>query len=440
MEHARRCPGPRVGKSCGAFLSKPDVDPHSLCSSCRGKVCSPSDTCPECASWSEVQWVKFGTKKKKATKLSPRKTSLSSPATYAGEGSGRVPSSSPTQSRGRGKFVKGKKLVPLSLGNDVAGASSFMANQASVSLCSGGPRDVDLVQGERVSGEDPMWNNIVPFSSPDSWVDVSGASAAEGAVDREDSPQEDPLAWGVPRTPLRSPLDMEKGLSESFPFIDRPSSLMPPTSAVPDEYLQPSTSGEQRGSKKPPSATKSRFPCKSDSSVQDSSCSSGEERRRRRRRRKERSVRRRSPSRSPTGSGDRRGSSRLPPRKTRRASSPQGTWVFVPDNKLRDLTKTSSSIAKRAGDSSFRRASSSLAMASTDDRRTSSCRHKSRPRDTQSAQRRESSPRTGSLDGFPHRDERRVRAPPSNNFTKEPVPSSRAFKRTEASVDKDKKS
>ncbi|XP_068250335.1 uncharacterized protein [Palaemon carinicauda] len=326
-----------------------------------------------------------------------------------------------------------------------------MEDQAPVSGFSGGPRDVALARGERVSVEHPMGNNNVPFSSPDSWLDVSGVSAVEGAVGREDSPQEDPLAWGVPRTPLRSPLDMEEGLSESFPFMAHPSSLVPPTSAVPESFLQPSTSEVRRSPKKPP-----------------------------------------------TGSKDRRESSCAPPSKSRRPSSRQGTWVFVPDNKLRDLTKTSSLIAKRAGDSPLRRASNSLAMVSADERRTSSCRHqfrprytqfaqrresspgtssldgsphqderrvraplsnnftkepvkvspddlrttscrhKSRPRDIQSDQRRESSPRTGSLDGSPHRDERQVRAPPSNNFTKEPVPSSRAFKWTESSVDKDK--
>ncbi|XP_068250338.1 nuclear speckle splicing regulatory protein 1-like [Palaemon carinicauda] len=234
---------------------------------------------------------------------------------------------------------------------------------------------------------------------------------------------------------------MEEGLSESFPFMAHPLSLVPPTSAVPESFLQPSTSGVRRSPKKPPTGTQSRYTGKSDSSVQDSSGSSNEERRRR-------------------------------------------------HNKLRDLTKTSSLIAKRAGDSPPRTSAderrtsscrhqfrprdtqsaqrressprtSSLdgsphqderrvrappsnnstkepVMASPDDRRTTSCRHKSRPRDIQSDQRRESSPRTGSLDGSPHRDERQVRAPPSDNFTKEPVPSSRAFKRTESSVDKDK--
>ncbi|XP_068234471.1 PHD and RING finger domain-containing protein 1-like [Palaemon carinicauda] len=434
----------KIKCGCGKKTTKcpesPDLDPHSLCTSCRGKACSPSDTCPECDGWSEVQWVKFGTKKKKAMKRSPRKTSLSSPATSAGEGSCKGPSSSPTQSRGRGKSVKGKKLVPLSQGINVAGDSSmFMADQAPVSVFSGGPRDVALARGERVSVEDPMWNNNVPFSSPDSWMDVSGASAVEGAVGREDSPQEDPLAWGVPRTPLRSPLDMEEGLSESFPFMAHTSSLVPRTSAVPESFLQPSTSGVRRSPKKPPSGTQSRYTGKSDSSVQDWSGSSSEERRRRRRRKRDRSVRRNSPSLSPTGSKDRRGSSRSPPSKSRRPSSPQGTWVFVPDNKLRDLTKTSSLIAKQAGDSPPRRASNSLAMASANERRASSGRHKSRPRATQSAQRRESSPRTGSLDRSPHRDDRRGRAPPSNYFTEEPVPSSRYLRKKEPAGEEDRK-
>ncbi|XP_068233791.1 serine/arginine repetitive matrix protein 1-like [Palaemon carinicauda] len=269
----------------------------------------------------------------------------------------------------------------------------------------GGPRDVALVQGELVSVENPMWNKNVPFSSSDSWVDVSGASAAEGALDREDSPQEDPLGWSLPRTPGKSPLRMEEGLSESFPFLDRPSMLPTPLSAVPVEFLQPSTSGTQQVSRKAPSVARSRFLGGSDSSVEESSVSSEEERRRRHRRKRERSMRRRSLSRSPSVLGDRRRRSRSPQKKSRRAGSPQGRWVFIPEDKLRDLTTVSRSMVKLVGDSPPRRASSSLMMASAADRKASSSRHKSRPRDTQPAQRRESSPRTSSLDGSAHRDE-----------------------------------
>ncbi|XP_068233764.1 serine/arginine repetitive matrix protein 2-like [Palaemon carinicauda] len=395
MEHSRLCSGPRAGKSCGAFLSKPDVDPHSLCTSCRGKACSQSDTCPECADWSEVQWVKFGTKKKKALKRSPRKTSLSSPATSAGEGSG----------------------------SDVVGeSSSSRADQAPVSECSGGPRDVALSRRGRVSTEDPMWSNNVPFSSPDYWVEASGASATEGAVCREESPQEDPLAWDVPRMPMRSPLDMEEGLSEAFPFMARSSAWLPAKPSVPENFLLPSTSGVRRSPKKPPSGTRSRYGGESDSSGRDSSGSSSEERRRCHRRKRDRSVRRNSLSRSPTGSRDKR-SPRSPPSKSRRPSSPQGAWVFVPSNKLKGLSKTSSLLPERPGDSPPRRASKSLARESAGERRASSCRHKSRPRDTQSAQRRESSPRMGILYRSPHRNDRRRRAPPSNYFTEEAVPS-----------------
>ncbi|XP_068200863.1 serine/arginine-rich splicing factor 4-like [Palaemon carinicauda] len=108
MEHPRRCPGPVTGKSCGAFLSKPEVDPHSLCSLCRGKVCSPTTTCPECESWTEIQWILYGTKKKKAAKKSPKRANVSSSLVSPDASSerGSLPPS-PTQSRGRGASATG---------------------------------------------------------------------------------------------------------------------------------------------------------------------------------------------------------------------------------------------------------------------------------------------------------------------------------------------
>ncbi|XP_068245415.1 serine/arginine repetitive matrix protein 1-like [Palaemon carinicauda] len=377
MEHTHRCPGPRARKSCGAFLSKLDVDLHSLCSSCRGKVCSPSDTCPECAARSEVKWVKYRTKNKKSSKRSPGKASVSSPATLAGEVSGRVPSSSPTQSRGRGKSVKGKKSGLLPQESHVSGVSTVLkANQAPERMCSGGPRDVAPVQGERVSAGDPMWTKHVPFSSPDSWVDVSGASAAEGALDREDSPQEDPLGWSLPRTPGKSPM------SGCFPFIDRSFTPPAPSTAVPEEFLQPSTSRTQQVLSKAPSVAGTRFHGRSESSAGESSASSDEERRRRRRRKRHRSRRRRSFSRSSSESRYRRRGSRSPRKKCRRAESPQERWVLVPESKLRDLSSVSGPVVRLTGDSPPRRASYSRKSASASDRKTSSGRHKSRSKET----------------------------------------------------------
>ncbi|XP_068207414.1 uncharacterized protein [Palaemon carinicauda] len=80
---------------------------------------------------------------------------------------------------------------------------------------------------------------------------------------------------------------------------------------------------------------------------------------------------------------------------------------------MKDLTTPTRATPERAGDSPPRRASTCLARESPDERKTASCRPKSRPRDTQSAQRRESSSRMGSLDKSPQREDARGRAPPS---------------------------
>ncbi|XP_068211228.1 serine/arginine repetitive matrix protein 1-like isoform X2 [Palaemon carinicauda] len=422
MDHARRCPGPRAGKSCGAFLSKPDVDPHSLCSSCRGKVCSPSDTCPECASWSEVQWVKFRTKKKKTSKRSPRKASFSSPATSAGEKLDRVPSS-PTQSRGRGKSVKGKKpvLLPQECLLDSGVTVSVQASGGPEGMFFESPRDVALVQGGHVSAGDPMWNKNVPFSSPDSWVVVSGTSAAEGAPGKEDSPLEDPLGWSLPRTPCRSPRRVEDGLGSCFQIIEHPTTPPAASSAVPEVFLQPSTSETQQVLSKAPPAPRSRYREMPESSAAGSSFSSEEEVRRKHRRRRDRSRRRRSYSRSPSRSRHSRRRSRSPQQKVRRSSSPNEQWVLVPCSKLKDLTTVTGTAGRLTGDSPPRRASDSCKSATAMDHRSSSERRKTARKETQSAQRRESPLRTCSRDESARGSDRRARLPPSNIPTEELV-------------------
>ncbi|XP_068229699.1 nucleolar and coiled-body phosphoprotein 1-like [Palaemon carinicauda] len=165
MEHPRRCPGPVAGKSCGAFLLKPEVDPHSRCSSCRGKVCSPTATCSECEPWGEIQWVLYGTKKKSAKK-SPKKATASSVLVSPDASSerGSLPSS-PTQSRGRGRSAAGKRPIvlpkeselPVGEASDVLQAC--VGPEGSAGECVG---DEVLVPAGPVSTEDPMWGKS-PF-------------------------------------------------------------------------------------------------------------------------------------------------------------------------------------------------------------------------------------------------------------------------------------
>ncbi|XP_068219243.1 RNA-binding protein with serine-rich domain 1-like [Palaemon carinicauda] len=99
--------------------SQLEVDPHSLCSSCRGKVCSPTTTCSECESWGEIQWVLYGTKKKKAAKKSPKKANVSSSLVSPDASSERgcLPSS-PTQSRGRGDSADSLSSLSSSSSSD----------------------------------------------------------------------------------------------------------------------------------------------------------------------------------------------------------------------------------------------------------------------------------------------------------------------------------
>ncbi|XP_068240118.1 serine/Arginine-related protein 53-like [Palaemon carinicauda] len=227
---------------------------------------------------------------------------------------------------------------------------------------------------------------------------------------------------------------MEEDLSGCFTFVDHPFTPPAPSTAVPEEFLQPSTSGTQQVLSKAPSVARTRFHGRSESSADESSVSSDEERCRRRRRKRDRSRRRRSFSRSPKESRYRRRRSRSPQKKCRRAESPQERWILVPESKLRDLSSVSGSVVRLTGDSPPRRASDSRKSASASDRKASSGRHKSRSKETQSAQRRESPPRTGSLDELARGVDRRVRVPPSNTFTEEPVPLSKALKVTGAPV------
>ncbi|XP_068205965.1 CLK4-associating serine/arginine rich protein-like [Palaemon carinicauda] len=223
-----------------------------------GKVCSSSDTYPECVGWSDIQWVHYGTKKRKSSKRSPRKASVSSPLPSPSERSdGASVSPSPTQSRGRGSLAGG---------------------------------------------------------------DNQGKLGSAGS---------DAFGWKLPKTPGRSPMRMEEGLDSWFPSVGRQTSFPTPLTEVPEEFLQPSTSGTQRVAKSPAVPAPARRTVSAvTSGSSEESFSSGEEARMKHRRRRERSRSRRSRSRSRSRYSRKR--SRSPRRKHKRSRSRDGDWVFVP--------------------------------------------------------------------------------------------------------------
>ena len=67
-----QCPG-TTEKVCNRFLPARDKDPHRLCSSCRGKVCSISDRCGDCRDWDDEMWTKVGEYHAKLALLGERK-------------------------------------------------------------------------------------------------------------------------------------------------------------------------------------------------------------------------------------------------------------------------------------------------------------------------------------------------------------------------------
>ena len=54
----RKCPG-KEGTLCSQFMADLSKDPHTMCAKCKGQPCSRNNTCNECSTWSEDQWVKF---------------------------------------------------------------------------------------------------------------------------------------------------------------------------------------------------------------------------------------------------------------------------------------------------------------------------------------------------------------------------------------------
>ncbi|XP_068250154.1 serine/arginine-rich splicing factor 7-like [Palaemon carinicauda] len=378
------------------YIQIKEVDPHSLCSSCRGSVCSPFDTCPDCESWNEVQWVRYSTKKKKAAKKSPKKTNVPSPlaSTSASAVRASLPAS-PTQSRGRGKSVAGKRPAGLPQESDLPDSGVMASFQASEGPEGGAgvfSGDGDLVPAGHVSSDDPMWGNNATNFSPASWACISGGSAAEGDVEKEHSPPSGPTAWVPHKMPFRSPMRMEDDFGTWVPTGQPPRSPPAPSAVFPEVFLQESSSTERR--RNPPTSPREPRPSKrayksSVSSMEDPSCSSEDEALRNLRRQKGKSRRKLSRSRSPSRSRHER----------RRPRSPKNNeWVMVHRDRLLELAaargpsgwrpRTASPDRYSSGSSGTRQRDSSWQVPVD--------RHKTAKVPTPSAQRRESPLRSGS--------------------------------------------
>ncbi|XP_068220889.1 serine/arginine repetitive matrix protein 2-like [Palaemon carinicauda] len=266
----------------------------------RGRVCSSADTCPECVGWSDIQWVPYGTKKRKSAKRSPRKASVTSPLPSPSERSdGASVSPSPTQSRGRGKSVVEKEQSGLPQESSEGAVAVAGPSRASEEPSSASGESA-LVLGGNVSSDDPLWgSNVVSVSSPPSWACASGSSVGGDNQNKLRSTGNDAFGWKLPKTPGRSPLRMEEGLDPWLPSIERHGSFPAPLTEVPEDFLQPSTSGTQRVTKSPavPATARHMISAVSSGSSEDY-YSSGKEARRKHRRRRERSRSRRSRSRS----------------------------------------------------------------------------------------------------------------------------------------------
>ena len=63
MSDQRRCPGTN-GTKCNKFMSSVDRDSHKLCTSCRGRDCSPNNVCDICVDWDDVKWKFYLSRKK----------------------------------------------------------------------------------------------------------------------------------------------------------------------------------------------------------------------------------------------------------------------------------------------------------------------------------------------------------------------------------------
>ncbi|XP_068240093.1 arginine/serine-rich protein 1-like [Palaemon carinicauda] len=176
-----------------------------------------------------------------------------------------------------------------------------------------------------------MWGKTAAVSSPASRVGFSGASAAEGAAEK-DSPPSDTLVWAPPKTPFRSPLRMEEEFESLFPSEELPRSPPTPSATFPAVFLEPSSPTEYLV--KPQATSRDSGPSARSyrslgSSFEAYSYSSEDGAPRDHRRWRDRSRRRRSRSSSRSRSRHMSRRSISPRRMFRRSVSPEEEWVRV---------------------------------------------------------------------------------------------------------------
>ena len=67
------------GRGCNKRMASVERDPHPLCPSCRGNVCSRSTPCAVCVGWSEHQWALFESRRAYRRKVKPTGGSIPVP-------------------------------------------------------------------------------------------------------------------------------------------------------------------------------------------------------------------------------------------------------------------------------------------------------------------------------------------------------------------------
>ncbi|XP_068203763.1 serine/arginine repetitive matrix protein 2-like [Palaemon carinicauda] len=188
---------------------------------------------------------------------------------------------------------------------------------------------------------------VVSESPPPSWAGASGSPPPGDNQTNVRRPSSDAFGWKLPKTPGRSPLRMDVTLDPWLPSMERLDSFPTISTAVPDDFLQPSISGTQRRKKSPSGHANSRYArnvASSDSSEVDSP--SEEEVRVKRRRRRELSESEHSRSRSRSRVSRKR--SRSQSRKYKRSVSPGGAWVYVPSGESKTLHSPDHRSSERA--------------------------------------------------------------------------------------------
>ncbi|XP_068225522.1 serine/arginine repetitive matrix protein 1-like [Palaemon carinicauda] len=241
-------------------------------------------------------------------------------------------SPSPTQSRGRGKSSVGDEQGVLSQEPSVSAEPVAGPSRASEGPSSASGESA-LVFGGHASSDDPVWgNNAVSVSPPPSWACASGSSLGGDSRSKIQPASHDVYGWRLPKTPGRSPLRMDVDLDPWLPDMERLDSFPTLPTEVPDDFLQPSTSGIQRPKKSPTVPASSRHVMDAVSSgFSDIYSSSEEEVKVKHRRRRERSRTERSRSRSRSSYSKKQ--SRSPSRRKERfplSDQPPGTAPSAP--------------------------------------------------------------------------------------------------------------